>query len=413
MDAARRRVGLWLALRPSIPVAWLGYLTAVLLTVAVVGGAVLVMNLTPAVGYLLQYLNMSDAWGRLTAGQQGTVQTLGVAVAVLGILSLLCFSVFLGLSTHNATGLGADQPLLTPYWAGRCWTSALWAQTRIVVGLVVPALIIWKGYTIPGLIAMIVAVEIAQRHMDDPLGWLTRPARHLPDLYSKLGTEGSIASPLASLWSISFRTANLLLIAVAAVPVIGLAVYAASSMSGRTAVLGWQAGGFGLGQLGIAVLLACLAGVAFGSLAMLVPITLGLVRRQQTRKTLVRVGRSRSWVARPGEGYALAAARGDPFGEDPDDRIVERTPRYGEPEEAAFGGSTQGNPSFGGQALGGSFGGPAQNPGFGVPVARGPFGGVGGPLQGGPGFGGPNPNPAREGPGSGSPDSDPDSELIG
>jgi hypothetical protein len=371
--------------------------TALLVTLVVLGGAILVMSLAPAMSYLLQYMNASEAWGQLTAGQQGTVQTLGVGVAVLAMVSLLCFSVFLGLTTHNATGLGADQPLLTPYRAGLCWASALWAQTRIAVGLIVPAMIIWKGYTVPGLIAMIAAVEIAQRHMDDPLGWLTRPALHLPDLYSKLGVAGSIASPLATMWSVSFRVVNLLAIAVAALPAIGLAVYAASMLSGRTEVVGWQSGGFGPGQIGVAILFVCLAGWAFGSLAMLVPITLGLVQRQRTRRTLVRVGRSRSWVARPGEGdYAAAGpARGDPFDEDPDDRLVERVPRYieqddpgfGEPTpgDAGFGGpaSTQ-NPGFGGPAARVPFGEPAstQNPGFGGPAARVPFGEPGTPEQG-------------------------------
>jgi hypothetical protein len=384
--AARQKVALSLAMRQSVPVAGLGYVTALLVTLVVLGGAILVMSLTPAMSYLLQYMNASEAWGQLTAGQQGTVQTLGVGVAVLAMVSLLCFSVFLGLTTHNATGLGADQPLLTPYRAGLCWASALWAQTRIAVGLIVPAMIIWKGYTVPGLIAMIAAVEIAQRHMDDPLGWLTRPALHLPDLYSKLGVAGSIASPLASIWSVSFRIANLLAIAVAALPAIGLAVYAASMLSGRTEVAGWQSGGFGPGQIGIAILFVCLAGWAFGSLAMLVPITLGLVQRQRTRRTLVRVGRSRSWVARPGEGdYAAAGpARGDPFDEDPDDRLVERVPRYIEQDDPGFGEPTPGDAGFDGPAARVPFGGPVstQNPGFGGPAARVPFGEPGTPEQG-------------------------------
>jgi hypothetical protein len=426
--AVRQSVAGWLALRQSVPVAWLGYLTALLMTLVVLGGAILVMNLTPAMSYLLQYMNASEAWGQLTAGQQGTVQALGVGVALLAMVSLLCFSVFLGLTTNNATGLGADLPLLTPYRAGLCWASALWAQARIAVGLIVPAAIIWKGYTIPGLIAMIVAVEIAQRHMDDPLGWLTRPARHLPDLYAKLGVEGSTASPLASLWSISFLIANLLAIAVAALPALALFVHTGSTLAGRTEVVGWQSGGFGPGQIAIALLIVSLAGWAFGSLAMLVPITLGLVQRQRTRKTLVRVGRSRSWVARPDEGgYAIAGpARGDSFGDDPDDRIVERAPRHIEQDDAGFGGGMPGEAGFGGQAVRGPFGGlggPTQNPGFGGPAARGSFGGLtargpfggpnAGPTQASPDLGGPNAGPSHDGPEPGSTESDSDSEPIG
>jgi hypothetical protein len=416
--AARQKLVLALAMRQSVPVARLGYVTAFLVTLVALGGAILVMNLTPAMSYLLQYMNASEAWGQLTAGQQGIVQTLGLGVSVLAMASLLCFSVFVGLTTHNATGLGADQPLLTPYRAGICWASALWAQTRIAVGLIVPAMIIWKGYTIPGLIAMIATVEIAQRHMDDPLGWLTRPASHLPDLYAKLGVEGSITSPLASMWSVSFRIANVLAIAVAALPAIGLAVYTASMLSGRTEVVGWQSGGFGPGQIGIALLIGSLAGTAFASLAMLVPITLGSVQRQRTRRTLVRVGRSRSWVARPGQGdYATAGpARGDPFDEDPDDRVVERVPRYIEQDDPGSGEPTSDDAGFGGQVVGEPFGGPAPTQaglGFGGLAARVPFGGVGGPPPGNAGFGVPNAGPPRESVEPGTPEQDSEAGLIG
>ncbi len=328
--AIRQKAARSLALRQSVPVAWLGYLTAVLLTMVVFGGVVLVLNLLPAASYLLQHLDASEAWGQLNAGQHGTVQTLGIGVAIAATVGLLCFSAFLGLTTHNATGLGADQPMLTPYRAGLCWASALWAQARIAVGLIVPAIIVSMGYPIPGLIAMVVAIEIAQRHMDDPLGWLTRPARHLADLYAKLGVEGSIGSPLASFWSVSFQIANLLAISVAALPALGLLVHTGFSLTGRSETLGWQSGGLGPPQLGIALLVGSLAGWALASMAMLVPITLGLVQRQRTRRTLVRVGRSRSWVARPGEGgYTPAApSRNHPFGDDPDDRLVERIPRF-------------------------------------------------------------------------------------
>jgi len=276
----------------------------------------------------------------------------------------------------------------------------LYAQARIGVGLVVPAIIVWRGYTIPGLIAGIVAVEIAQRGLADALGWLTRPATHFTDLYAKLGVEGARPSPLASAWSMSFRAANLLIIAVAALPAVGLAVYAGSKLAGRTEPIGWQIGGIGPAQLAIAILVGCLAGLVFGSLAMLVPLSLGLVQRQRTRKTLARVGRSRSWVARPGEGgYAVAGPmRNDGLGGDPEDRIVERIPRYADPppmQMPGFGGPAQ-NPVYGGPAAPPRMDGPAPtftgsantgfganpnfsqapilNPGFGPPTGAGPFG---------------------------------------
>ena len=53
------------------------------------------------------------------------------------------------------------------------------------------------------------------------------------------------------------------------------------------------------------------------AIGLLVPISFELVERQRTRKTLVRVGRSRSWVSPPGYGSAPApgsgSARYDPY----------------------------------------------------------------------------------------------------
>jgi hypothetical protein len=91
-------------------------------------------------------------------------------------------------------------------------------------------------------------------------------------------------------------------------------------------------------------------------------------------------------VARPGEGdYAAAGpARGDPFDEDPDDRLVEHVPRYIELDDPGFGEPTPGDAGFDGPAARVSFDGPAstQNPGFGGPAARVPFGEPGTPEQG-------------------------------
>jgi hypothetical protein len=97
-------------------------------------------------------------------------------------------------------------------------------------------------------------------------------------------------------------------------------------------------------------------------------MTLGLVQRQRTRKTLVRVGRARSWAARPGEsgygaapGSAAAAPTANYEGFD-DDRIVERRPGIGQvPAESdsdsggsGWGAPRQTSPSFGGSVYGGS-----------------------------------------------------------
>jgi hypothetical protein len=328
VSAVRRRIARFFAQRQSVSVGWLGNLTVILLVLLILDGAALVLTVYPAVGDLLQNANLAGAWAHLTSDQQGLAKTLAIAFGALGIVSLLGLSLFLGLTTHNATGLGADMPLLTPYGAGIVWPVVVWTQARIAVGLIVPAALIWLGYPIPGLIAAIVAVEIAQRHLDDPFGWLTLPYRHLPDLYAKLGVGGSIESRLASLWSECFRAANVLAIAVYALPALAVTLVFASDTLGRDRIPGWQSSGLGPAQLAVALLVVSLIASTAAAVALLVPITLGLVRRQRTRRTLVRVGRSRSWVARPGEGGYAPAQQPTSLLDDPLDRVIEHYPRF-------------------------------------------------------------------------------------
>ena len=377
ISALRGRIAGSLAMRQSVSVAGLGYVTAALLVVVLAVSALLVITVMPVATNVLAHADPGAAWTQLSAGQRGSLKTLLVAFVALSAVCLFFFSIFLGLTTHNATGLGADQPMLTPYGAGVCWAGALWAQVRIIVGLVVPAALIWRGYEIPGLVAAIVAVEIAQRHLGDVGGWLTRPYRHLPDLYAKLGVEGSISSPIAWIWSGCFRIANAMVIAVACIPMLGVALVAASTLAGRSDVIGWQSTGMGAAQITVALLVASLLAWTAISVALLVPITIGFVRRQRTRKTLVRVGRARSWIARPGEGrYAGQQSEPGQYDGYDEDRIVERVPGV----SVAPAGPSTGGPGFEP---------PVPGPGFGGP-------GFGGPGFGGPGFGGPGfPDPGR------------------
>jgi hypothetical protein len=388
--ALRGRIAGSLARRQSVSVAWLGYLTAALLVLFLALSAMLLLAILPVAASLLAHADAGKAWAQLSTGQQGSLKSLLIAFGAVAALSLLSFSIFLGLTTHNATGLGADQPMLTPYRAGVCWAGALWAQLRIAVGLAVPAALIWRGYEILGLIAAIVAVEIAQRHLDDAGGWLTRPYRHLPDLYAKLGVEGSITSPIAWIWSGCFRIANVMVIAVACIPMLGVALVAASTLAGRSDVIGWQSTGLGAAQITVALLVASLLGWTAISIALLVPVTIGFVTRQRTRKTLVRVGRARSWIARPGEGkYAGPQTEPGHYDGYDEDRIVERVPGAATGDPAGPGGGDS------------AFEMPVPGPGFGGPGAQG---------LGGPGFGDPSPrlpvqdDTGYEMPGLGDPD---------
>ena len=328
--AVKRRVVQSLSVRPSVSVRSLGYVTAAMLVLMIVFGALLLLLTMPAEHDLLQNADIGSAWAQLPSGEQAVVEALSIAMLISVVLAWLCFSLFVGLTTHNATGLRAEQPLLSPYRAGTCWTGMLWTQARISVGLIVPAVLVWQNYIVLGLAAALVAVEIAHHNLEDQFSWLERPARHLPDLYIKLGVEGSISSRLASSWSACFRIANVMAILVSAAPLVALTAFLSAVLAGRQDLVGWQSSGFGTVQVMVALLVANLIGWSAATVALLVPITVGLTKRQQTRRTLVRVGRSRSWVARPGEGgYTPGTKRPTATYDavEDEDRIVERLPR--------------------------------------------------------------------------------------
>jgi hypothetical protein len=393
IDAVKRRIARSLSMRQSVSVTALGYATAVLLVLLLAIGALWLLAVMPVAADLLQHADAAAAWAQLSSSQQGLAESLSIAMLVAGAVTWLCFSVFVGLTTHNATGLGADQPLLSPSNAAGCWGHLLFTQARVAVSLIVPVALVRQGYVIPGLLAGIVAVEIAHHHLDDQSSWLSRPSRHLPDLYIKLGVQGSISSRLASLWSACFHMANAMAILVAALPVLALTAFAIAALTGHRDLVTWQSSGFGAWQLATALLVGNLVGWTAAAVALLIPLTMGLVRRQRVRRTLVRVGRARSWVARPGEGGYAPGPKPQPTryddGDD-EDRIVERLPRFPTSPAAdpGDGGPGFGNTPWEDPRLGSpGFGSPnAGNSGFGDP---GFGGGFGGPRPGGAGFGDP------------------------
>jgi hypothetical protein len=197
------------------------------------------------------------------------------------------------------------------------------------------------------------------------------------------------------------------LIVVCSIPLLAFVLFVAEAIAGRDEVLGWQSAGLGVGQIVVALLVGSLVGWTAVSVALLAPITFGFVRRQRTRTTLVRVGRARSWVARPGGPAATTpqfeAGQGGPYDED---RIVERVPTFapGPSGNRGEGGPAAGNSMFGGQGIGRpGFGTPGTGrpsspliggPDFDEPLIGGPvFGAQSGPSSpgfGGPGFGGPS-----------------------
>jgi len=273
--AIKRRIAASLSMRQSVSVTPLGYFTTGLLVLNLLLGALLLLTLMPVASHLLQHADVGAAWGQLAAGQQGLAKSLAIALLVVELLTWICFAVFVGLTTHNATGLGADQPLLSPYRAGTTWGRVVWTQARVAVGLIVPAALIWRNYIIVGLIGALVAVEIAHRNLDDQSSWLNRPPGTCRTCTSKLGLEGSISSRLAALWSACFRMANVMAI-VRQRHSDGLADGVGRRRHhGHTDVITWQSSGLGPVQIVVALLVANLIGWMAAAIVLLIPLTIG------------------------------------------------------------------------------------------------------------------------------------------
>jgi hypothetical protein len=303
------RIAGWLAARQSVSVWLVGYASAVLLALVVLVGAIMLLLVMPAIRHVVETGSVSTAWADMDSGNRSTLVLLGEVLAAVGGLALLFFSAFVGLSTHNAIGLGAQSPVLSPGRAAACWLMAIWAQVRLALGLLAPTALFLAGYPIIALIVALVAVELAQRRLDDPFGWLTGPARHLPDLFARMGVDGTGSTLLGTAWKWCFVAANCLAIAAYALPLAAVTARALTTAAGRTELVNWHTGGLGLVQLAfIAVVMPLILTAAF-ALGLLVPICIDLVERQRTRRTLVRVGGSRSWLAQPGRETALGAQR--------------------------------------------------------------------------------------------------------
>jgi hypothetical protein len=320
----RRRVAWSLATRPFVPVRVTGYVAAILVTMVLLIGALIVSTIAPVARTALQSGSLTAAWDQVDPGHRWTLGLMLGTFALASVLALLSFSLLVGFSTHNAPGLGAQAPYLSPYRAGTAWLGVFSAQLRLAVGLIVPAFLIWRGYALFGLIAAFVAVELAQRKSGDPFGWISNPARHLPDLFAKLGVSGSSSSFLGSAWAFCFRAANALAILAYTLPLLAISAFALANVTGHADALAWHSSGYGPMQLVVAAIVVLMILATSGAIGLLVPLAIELVERQKTRQTLVRVGRSRPWVGRPGNLSAPAPDQGptryDPYdrGEAPD-----------------------------------------------------------------------------------------------
>jgi hypothetical protein len=83
-----------------------------------------------------------------------------------------------------------------------------------------------------------------------------------------------------------------------------------AAAAGQSDLLAWQSSGFGPVQLAIAAVAVPLVLATSGAIGLLVPISIEIVERQRTRRTMIRVGRSRPWVGRPGNYNAPAQDSG-------------------------------------------------------------------------------------------------------
>jgi hypothetical protein len=296
---ARRRLSWSLATHPYVRIGIPGFLTIATTVAFLLVGALATATFAPVAKSALESGSITQATAQLSSAGQAMLQMAAILLAVLLMAGLVTLAIFIGLSTHNAVNLGAERTYLGEGKAGTTWFHLVWIQALVAVSLIVPAALIANGYPIPGLILALVAVEVGQHRMDDPFGWLTDPARQLTDLYVKLGMSGLSRSRLASTWRFFFITANSLLVATAALPMLVAGATAVADLTGRSDLIDWPGPDNGPVQIVIIAVLAALAVTAAVTAALLVPVSIELVARQRTRRELARAGRSRPWSARP------------------------------------------------------------------------------------------------------------------
>jgi hypothetical protein len=292
----RRRLSAALATRPYVSIRFAGYLSAVLATLALLDAALLVASFAPVARTALETSSLTTAWSQVSS--PATLALMLGALAVLGVAGLVVFSAFVGLSTHNARGLGAEAPHLSPALATTCWAGILGAQAFIAASLLVPAYLVGTGYALPGLLVALVALELAQRRIDNLFGWLIDPARHVRDLLVKLGTSGSNRSLIGSAWRFTFVTANLLAILAMAMPALVIAAVAVADLAGRQDLASWPGPSSSPIQIAILAVLGLLALSAALATLLFVPVSIELVERQRTRRNLAKQGRARPWAGR-------------------------------------------------------------------------------------------------------------------
>jgi hypothetical protein len=297
----RRRLSGALATRPYVSISLAGYVSALLATLVLLDAALLVATFAPVARTALETSSLTTAWSQVSA--PATLELMAGALVVLALVGLVVFSAFIGLSTHNSRGLGTEVPHLSPARATTCWTGIVGAQAFIAVGLLVPAYLAGSGYALPGLILALVALELAQRHLDDLFGWLTDPARHVNDLLVKLGTSGSNRSLIGSAWRFLFVTANLLAIVAMAMPALIIAAVAVADLAGRQDLASWPGPSSSPIQIAVLVVLGLLVLSAALATLLFVPVSIELVERQRTRRNLAKQGRARPWAGR-GSGQA-------------------------------------------------------------------------------------------------------------
>ena len=315
-----RHIGRWLARRQSVPVTALGYVTAAVLTVLLVLSVLLAITVEPQFMRALQTTSLKAGWNQVNPLQTGTMG-LAIAFGAVAILGLILFSLFVGLSTHNAPGLGSVMPMLSPYQAGSSWFGLLRSQLLLAIGLLLPAGLFWFNYPLPGAIALLIALELGHRRVNQPLGWINLPSRHLVDLLNKLATTGASGTIVGRIWAACFKVANVLLMLVLSLPILGVVIVAISAVAEQPGIRSWSSSGLGTIQLICAWVFGLMVALMTVSLALLIPLSVELVERQRTRKTLVRVGRARPWIAHADE---------------PERRLADRTgiyDPYARPEE--------------------------------------------------------------------------------
>lgn len=292
LDEEHREVAWTLMFRQTYVSAWkIGYLAAALLF------AMLAVWLLIGAVTLVSVIHLFST-DQADLGNQSHAPLLSLFAAgligagLLAIVTVVVHSVFLYLTSVNASALGSGSPRFDPARAALWWIeSALWAIRGSLAFVVPPFLALIAVSLVGPILGMglgIVWFVCAFWALGDPVSCLDKPRRLLVDLWDRLGIPGSADSRIVTLWSVAWGTGRGIEYAVSGVIylfviVLSIIGFGASRIGGEVTFA--PAGQVALAQTLLTFTVLTVQIVADGiGLYLLARITMELATRQRVRE---------------------------------------------------------------------------------------------------------------------------------